>query len=134
MPLSLEGWFLLVETLFACLCFCAGNDLLIEGGDVHAETPTHPGEDMCPGGQPGWQAIDGTFLFAIHHPADVPLGIDPVQAAILPAGVFGTQLVLGFQALEMPVDIIRRSYCFCHGLILLRNGEHITAEIAENAE
>jgi hypothetical protein len=38
---------------------------------------------MCPSRQPGWQAIDGGLIYAIHHTADTPVKVDPVQATIL---------------------------------------------------
>jgi len=100
---------------------------------MHAEAPAHPGEDVRPGGQPGRQTVDRGLLPAIHHPADAPLGVDPVQAAILPAGVLRTQLVFSFHALEMPIDIIRRSNSCSHELILLLFKKS-TTENTENTE
>jgi len=96
-----------------------GDDLLIEGRNMHAEAPAQPGEDVRPSRQPVWQAVYRGLLTAIHHSADAPLGIDSVQAAILPAGVLRTHLVFSFQALEMPIDIIRWSNRCSHELILL---------------
>jgi len=96
-----------------------GDHLLVEGGDVHVKTPTHPGEHMRPSGQPGWQTVDGGFFPAIHHPADAPLGVDPVQAAIFVAGILCPNLVLGLHPPELPVNIIGRANVGTHKVILL---------------
>lgn len=85
------------------------------------ETPAHPGENVCPGGQPSRQAINRGFLPAIRNSADAPLLVNPVQAAILPAGVLRPNLTIGLQAPEMPVNIIRWSYISSHSFIVLRN-------------
>ena len=71
------------------------------------EPPSHPGEHMRPGRQPGRQAVDGDLLQAIHHPADAPYVVYAVQAAVLMADILCTHLAIGPQAPEVPVGIIR---------------------------
>ena len=100
--------------LFLLCTFRPGNHLLVKGGDVHAETPPDTRKHVCPSGQPGRQTVDRVVLNAVHHLADVSLGIPPVQAAILPAVIFGTHLKISLQAPEVPVNIIRWSNVVAH--------------------
>ena len=86
---------------------------------MHVETPTYTREDMCPSRQPGWQSVDGGFFPALHHPADAPLRINPVQASIFVAGVLSPNLGIGFHAPEVPINIVRRANIGTHGVILL---------------
>jgi hypothetical protein len=74
---------------------------------------------MCSRRQSGWQTVDGGFLPAIHHPADTPLEVNPIQAAILMTGVLCPNLVLGLHPPEVPVNIIGRANIIAHGIILL---------------
>jgi len=83
---------------------------------------------MCAGRQSGRQAIDGDLLETIHHPADAAFGVDPVQAAILPAGVFRTNLIGSLKTPEMPVDVVGGADIGAHGIILLRNKNPATTE------
>ncbi len=72
-----------------------GDDLLVEGGDVHVEPPSDPGEDMRAGGQSRGQAIDGWYFLSLNHAADMALGVDPVQVAIFVTEVLSPVLMLG---------------------------------------
>ena len=87
---------------------------------MHAEAPAHPGEHVRPGGQAGRQAIDRGLLAAIHHPVDAPVGQHAVQEAVLLADKFGPYLFFGFQATEMPVNIIGRTDIAAHMAIVIR--------------
>lgn len=84
------------------------------------KAPTHTGEHVCPGGQAGWQAIDGGLLAAIHHPVNAPVGQHPVQVAVFVADVFSANLLVGLQAAEMPVNIIGGADIGAHIVIVLR--------------
>jgi hypothetical protein len=69
------------------------------------------------------------LLDTINYLADTTLWIDPVQAAIFPAGILCAYLIFGLQPLEMPVNIVRWTEVRSHEIILLRNysihrGEH----------
>jgi hypothetical protein len=100
--------------------FGTGDDLLIKGRDMHAKAPPDASEHMCPSGESDRQAINGGLIPAILHPADAALEVDPVQATILVTYVLSPDLVLGFEAPEVPVDIIRGTQVCTHRLILLR--------------
>ncbi len=88
--------------------------MLVEGGDVHPETPPNACKHVSPGWQFGWQAVDRVMLDAVHHLAYAPLGIHPVQAAILPAGIFSAHLKISLQAPEVPINIIGGSNVGAH--------------------
>jgi hypothetical protein len=62
---------------------------------MHVETPTHTGQHVRASDVPSVQAINGGLLTAIHNPADTPIYIDTIQAAIFQAGIFSSHLIIG---------------------------------------
>jgi hypothetical protein len=83
------------------------------------EAPPNASKDMSASWQPGWQAIDGGFILANHHTADAALEVDPVQATVLVTDVLRSDLILGLEAPEVPIYIIRWTKIGSHGVILL---------------
>jgi hypothetical protein len=94
---------------------------------MHVETPPHTSENVRPRWQPGRQAVDRGFLPSVHNSADATFRIDPIQEAILVAGVLRPNLIMGFKPPEVPINIIWRTNIRSHGLILLRNSSQLSA-------
>jgi hypothetical protein len=75
---------------------------------------------VCPGRQPGRQAVDRRLLIAVHHAADTAFSIHPVRAPVFVAGIFSVNLITGLEPPKMPVNIIRWSNPLTHAGIVQR--------------
>jgi hypothetical protein len=65
---------------------------LVKSGYGHPETPSHPGHDLCPGGQPERDTVDRFFFHAINNSADGPVFPDSIEIAVFFADALGARL------------------------------------------